>query len=134
MSFGVVVDASAVIAALVDAGPDGTWAAATLLGGAWFAPALMPFEAANILRRHEAARLIGADQAAQAHADLLDLRVEYWPHGLLAARAWRLRHNLTVYDACYVALAEVVEADLVTLDRRIADAPGVRCRVVCPPQ
>ena len=53
------------------------------------------------------------DQAAQAHADLLDLAIERWPYELLAARAWGLRHNLSSYDASYVALAELIDAALV---------------------
>lgn len=90
------------------------------------------FETANILRRHELARLISRDQAAQAHADLLDLAVELWPYELLASRAWQLRTNLSLYDASYVALAELAEATLVTLDGRIRRAPGVRCPVATP--
>ena len=89
----------------------------------------MPFEVANILRRHERADLIGADQAAQAHADLIDLQVELWPHDLLAARAWELRRNLTTYDASYVAVAELLDAPLVTLDKRLARASHLRCTV-----
>lgn len=129
-----VGDASALVAVLTDGGPAGTWATGALAGADLFAPHLMPFEAANILRRHESAGLISTDQAAQAHADLLDLAIELWPHHLLGSRAWELRHNLTIYDGCYVALAEALGADLVTLDRRIGRAPGVRCAVACPPE
>ena len=75
---------------------------------------------------------MSGDQAAQAHADLLDLAIEYWPHELLALRAWELRENLSVYDASYVALAELTDATLVTLDRRIGGAPGLRCTVATP--
>jgi predicted nucleic acid-binding protein len=128
----VVADASAVVAVLVDSGPAGTWAADALEDSDLSAPHLMPFEAANILRRHEAAGLITADHAAQAHLDLVELNVELWPHELLADRAWALRHNLTIYDASYVALAEALQVSLVTLDRRIKEAPGVRCPVHCP--
>lgn len=131
MTARAVPDASAVVAILVDSGPAGTWATEILDRADLAAPHLMPFEAANILRRHEAAGLISADHAAQAHVDLVDLDVEFWPHELLADRAWELRHNLSIYDACYVALAEALDASLVTLDRRIRDAPGVRCAVHC---
>ena len=96
------------------------------------APSLVGFETANIIRRHELADLVGSDQAAQAHADLLDLAIEHWPYELLAARAWQLRRNLSVYDAGYVALAELTGAILVTLDRRISGAPGLRCTVATP--
>jgi predicted nucleic acid-binding protein len=132
VSVRVVCDASALVALLLDSGADGQWAAEAIDGADLAAPALAGFEAANILRRHELAGLIGADQAAQAHADLLDLPVEHWPFELLAPRAWELRANLSIYDASYVALAEQVAATLVTLDRSIARAPGVRCTVAVP--
>jgi len=51
---------------------------------------------------------------------------------LLLPRVWELRHNLSSYDASYVALAELIQVSLVTLDRRIARAPGVRCVVTTP--
>lgn len=128
-----MLDSSALIAFLADSGAAGQWAT-TRIGEATAlaAPALLPFEAANILRRHEAADLLAQDQAAQAHADLLALDVELWPHHLLAARAWELRANLTAYDASYVALAELLEAPLITLDERIGRAPGHRCQVLTP--
>ena len=128
----VVCDASAVVAMLVDEGPEGSWSAGAMSGVDLAAPALMLFEAANVLRRHEAAALVSSDQAAQAHADLLDLAVELWPYDLLAARAWELRADLSSYDASYVALAETLGATVVTLDRRLARAPGPRCVVATP--
>lgn len=90
------------------------------------------FETSNIIRRHELSGLISADQAAQAHADLLDLGVEQWPYELLAARVWQLRANLSSYDASYVAVAELADTPLVTLDRRIGRAPNLRCIVLVP--
>jgi predicted nucleic acid-binding protein len=128
----IVCDASALVALLLDAGPDGLWVTNSVVDTELTAPTLLGYETANIIRRHELAGLISADQAAQAHADLLDLAIELWPHDLLAARAWELRHNLSIYDACYVALAELVGAVLVTLDHRIAGAPGLRCAVATP--
>ncbi len=128
----LVCDASVLVALLLDGGPDGRWAAGTLAGADLAAPSLVGFETANVIRRHELAGLISPDQAAQAHADLLDLTIERWPHDLLAARAWELRPILSIYDAGYVALAELTETTLVTLDRRIAGAPGVRCVIATP--
>ncbi len=113
-------DSSAATFALVDTGPAGRWATAAIIGSDLIAPHLAVFEVANLLRRHELAGLIGGDQAAEAHADLLDLAIELWPYDLLAPRAWELRHNLSTHDASYVALAEVTGATLVTLDTRIA--------------
>jgi predicted nucleic acid-binding protein len=129
VSAPVVCDASALVALLLDAGPDGRWSAQALAGSELAAPSLVGFETANIVRRHELAGLISPDQAAQAHTDLLDLAIEHWPHELLAARAWQLRLNLSIYDASYVALAELLGATLVTLDRRIGRAPGLRCAI-----
>jgi predicted nucleic acid-binding protein len=128
----VVCDASAIVALLLDSGPDGRWATSELSDAELLAPSLITFEAANIIRRHELARLISADQAAQAHADLLDLTIEQWPYELLAARAWELRQNLSIYDGSYIALAELTSIALVTLDKRISGAPGLRCAVTAP--
>ncbi len=132
MSTRVVCDASALTALLIDGGPAGAWVTQALSGADLAAPSLVGFETANIIRRHELAGLIGRDQAAQAHADLLDLTIEPWPYELLAGRAWELRLNLSIYDAAYVALAELLGATLVTLDRRIGRAPGPRCAISMP--
>jgi predicted nucleic acid-binding protein len=132
VSARVVCDASALVALLLDAGPDGSWATDALTGADVAAPNLVMFETSNIIRRHELAGHVSADQAAQAHADLVDLAIELWPYELLASRIWRLRRNLSSYDASYVALAELTGATLVTLDRRIRRAPGLRCTVAAP--
>lgn len=129
MSARVVCDASAVVALLLDSGPDGRWVTEAIAGADLAAPCLVAFESANIIRRHECAGIVSPDQAVQAHADLLDLAIEAWPYELFADRAWGLRHNLSSYDASYVALAELIGATLVTLDQRIAAAPGLRCAV-----
>ena len=128
----LVVDASVLVAALVDGGPDGAWAAAVLVDQELVAPHLMPIEVANILRRATLAGDITHDVASLAHADLLDLRVELWPYALLAERCWELRDDVTVYDGSYVALAERLDAPLATLDQRLAVAPGTRCRFMTP--
>ena len=132
MSTRVVCDASALVALLLDAGPDGRWATHELSDADLAAPSLIAYETANIIRRHERAARISSDQAAQAHTDLLDLPIEHWPYELLAHRAWQLRHNLSICDASYVALAELTSTTLVTLDRRLAAAPGLHCPVRTP--
>jgi predicted nucleic acid-binding protein len=128
----VVCDASAIVALLLDSGPDGRWATGQLSNADLLAPSLLRFEAANIMRRQELAGLLSADQAAQAHIDLLDLTIEEWPYELLAKRAWELRQNASIYDGSYLALAELTSTALVTLDKRIAGAPGLRCAVTAP--
>ncbi len=132
MSRRVAVDASALVALLLDGGADGRWATEAVSGADLVAPALVELEAANIIRRHELAGRVGADQAAQAHMDLLDLAIELWPYALVAARAWQLRDSLSIYDAGCVAVAELTGAPLVTLDRGIRGAPGLRCDVQTP--
>lgn len=132
MSRLIVCDASAVVAMLLDGGDDGRWATAALTAADLLAPSIIGFETANIIRRHELAGLISPDQAIQAHHDLFDLTIEEWPHELLADRAWELRRNLSIYDASYVALAELMDSTLVTLDKRIRRAAGVRCAVSTP--
>jgi predicted nucleic acid-binding protein len=124
----LVVDASMVVAALVDSGADGRWAEVLLASDSLAAPHLLTVEAANILRRSAAAGAISAEQASLAHADLLDLRVELFPYAPFAARVWELRENVTCYDAWYVAVAETLGAPVATLDVRLANAPGPRCR------
>lgn len=132
MSALVVCDASAIVALLLDSGDDGRWATDALSEADLAAPTLLRFEAANIIRRHELAGIISSDQAEQAHVDLLDLEIEQWPYDVVADRAWELRRNLSSYDGSYVALAEFVNATLITLDKRLARAPEVRCAIATP--
>jgi len=129
----LVVDASVVVAALVDSGPIGTWADSLLDSAPLAAPHLMPAEAANVLRRAAAAREISADVGALALVDLTDLPFALFPYQPFASRTWELRANVTVYDGWYVALAEALEAPLATLDVRLSRAVGPSCRFVVPP-
>ena len=129
----VVVDASLVVAALVDGGATGAWAEAVVGSGPLAAPHLMPAEVANVLRRLVASRAISADTAAMAHDDLAALRIDLFPYDAVSARAWQLRDNLTIYDAWYVALAETLGAKLATLDVRLSRAVGPRCVFSLPP-
>lgn len=128
-----MVDASAVVAALVDSGPDGTWAESVLGSDDLAAPHLLRAEVANILRRAVLSREISDDTASLAHAELLALRVELFPYDPFAERIWALRTNLTAYDAWYVAVAETLEAKLATLDTKLSRASGPRCAFVIPP-
>ena len=111
----------------------GRWAEEVLLADALTAPHLMPVEVANILRRAAMAGDISPDVAALAHGDLLQLRVGLYPYAPCAQRAWELRENVTLYDAWYVALAELLDARLATLDERLSRASGPRCGFVLPP-
>jgi predicted nucleic acid-binding protein len=128
-----VVDASVVVAALIDDGPVGRWAEELVASTPLAAPHLMPVEAANILRRAALAGDVSDDIASLAHADLQGLAVELFPYDLLADRIWELRGAVTAYDGWYVALAESLKAPLATLDARLTRAPGPRCSFIGPP-
>jgi predicted nucleic acid-binding protein len=86
----LVIDASMVVAGLIDSGADGRWAEVLLGSESLAAPHMMTAEATNILRRSAAAGAISAEQASLAHADLLDLRVELFPCAPFATRIWEL--------------------------------------------
>jgi predicted nucleic acid-binding protein len=129
----LVIDASAMVALLADGGATGGWVAATTAGANLCAPHLLPYEVGNILRRHVLAGLLDLTAATLAHVDLVALPLELHPYEVTAGRAWQLRSNLTVYDASYVALAELLSAPLVTLDSRLSRAPGIRCQTITPP-
>jgi predicted nucleic acid-binding protein len=129
----LVIDASLVVSALIDAGETGRWAESQLATGQLSAPHLMPVEVANILRRSAAKGEITSDVASMAHADLLDLRVELFPYAPFAPRVWELRGSVTSYDAWYVALAEFLGSSVGTLDRKLARAAGPRCGFETPP-
>ena len=125
----IVADASIVVLALGDDGPAGDAARERLDGERIVTPELLDVEVVSAWRRHEAAGAIDSRRAALARSDLRDLRVERVSHRLLMDRAWELRANATVYDAVYVALAELLDAPLVTADGKLANAPGIRCRI-----
>ena len=128
----LVVDASALVAALADGGPAGAAAAGSLGTHELAAPELLPFEVANVLRRLELAGRISAETAALAHSDLIDLPVQLWPYAALASGAWQLRGSLTLYDAAYVRLAAQLGVPLVTIDQRLARTASSSCQVVVP--
>src|SRR5579864_4922309 len=128
----VVVDASVVVAALLDAGPAGVWAEDVLQSEPLAAPHVLPAEAANMMRRAALGREVPADVAALAHVDLTALPVEPFPYEPFASRVWELRRNLTAYDAWYVALAESLGASLATLDGTLRRSPGPRCTFLAP--
>lgn len=124
-----MVDSSALVALLADDGPAGTWVARRTAGQRLAVPGLALYEAGNVLRRQVLAGALDLSAGILAHRSLLALPVQRWPYAELADRAWALRDVLTVYDAAFVALAELLGTQLVTLDRRLAGAPGITCTV-----
>ena len=126
----IVVDASALLEALLrmpaaDAVDERLFAPRETL----HAPHLIDVEVAQVIRRFAAAGDIDGARGRAALADLANLRLSRYPHGLLLPRIWDLRHNLSAYDAAYVALAEALDAPLVTRDRRLAAAAGHGARI-----
>lgn len=85
---------------------------------------LLDVELAQVLRRMARDGTVAPRRAEEAVEDLAALRIVRYAPVLLLPRIWRLRHNLSAYDAAYVALAEKLQAPLITRDRRIAAAPG----------
>ena len=130
----VVVDASAIVAVLVDSGGVGTWAEAVVSSSRLAGPELLLAEASNILRRLERAGEISRLEATSAYRDLLRLDLTLFPFAPFAERVWELRGNVTSYDAWYVALAEALGCGLVTLDTKLARATGPRCEIIVPPR
>ena len=127
-----VVDASVLVAALVDTGPHGEWAEVILADGALHAPELARVETTNILRRLERAKKITTAEANAAHEDLMHLSLELFSFDPFADRVWELRHTITSYDAWYVAVAEALQLPLATLDKRLAKAKGPACEFLTP--
>ena len=93
------------------------------------APHLLDVEIAQVIRRYAARGEIDGERGRAALADLADFRLQRYPHDFLLPRIWDLRNNLTAYDAAYVALAEALDAPLLTRDRRLAGAAGHRARI-----
>lgn len=119
----IVLDASAVLDGLLDA-MNHTHIAAMLTGvsESLAAPDLIDVEILSVMRRWERRRDITGLRARQALDDLQTLPVVRYPARALLERAWQLRHNLTAYDAQYVALAQALDAKLMTTDERMAEA------------
>ncbi len=93
------------------------------------APHLIDLEVAQTLRRYVADRTLPEERGRLALQHLAMLDLNRYPHDSLLRRVWGLRNNLTAYDAVYVALAEALGATLVTGDRRLARAPGLKADV-----
>ena len=123
----LVADASALVHALVaDAGGP---LRARLTADDLVCPDLVHVEVTSALRGLVRRHTLTARRAAAALDDVLDLPMVVIPAPALVRRTWELRGNLTPYDAAYVAVAEGVAAPLLTLDRRLASAPSLPCRV-----
>ena len=126
----IVIDASALLELLLQTSL-GTRVEARLFrdDDELHAPHLLDVEILQGLRRLVRTGEVSAGRADEAIADLTDLVLHRHAHLELLDRAWRLRGNITAYDGMYVALAEAIEAPVVTCDRPLAKAPGLRVRI-----
>lgn len=125
----LVVDTSAVLAALAADEPDPALVRLLADDGDLHGPHLIDTEVLHALRRLTINGAIGDDRAADARGDFAQLALVRYPHEPLNDRVWELRHNLTAYDATFVVLAEALDVPLVTCDRRLGSAPGHRAEV-----
>ena len=125
-----VIDASVLVAYLVE-GEHARPARDVVLSNAnaLWAPHLVDAEIGHALRRVVSAGELTARKARAALQDLADLPILRVPHRTLLDRAWSLRDNVSFYDGLYIALAETLDTPLVTLDARLATAPGARATI-----
>jgi predicted nucleic acid-binding protein len=126
----IVLDASAAMAALLNAGP----ARRSITSEQLHAPHLIDSELASGLRRAVAGQRLSATDGWRALDTWRRLGVTRYPVFSLLDRVWELRENLSAYDASYVALAEALDCALLTADTRLGGAPGVRCAVTVVPR
>ncbi|MGH9121651.1 MAG: type II toxin-antitoxin system VapC family toxin [Acidimicrobiales bacterium] len=126
----IVVDASAALSALLNDGP----ARRALAEDHLNAPHLIDSEVASGLRRRVAARQLGADTGWIALDSFRRLGMMRYPVFSLLDRIWELLDDLTAYDASYVALAELLDCNLLTADARLGRAPGSRCPITVVPR
>lgn len=126
----IVVDASALLEFLLQT-PLGLKVEARLSRNQdeWHVPHLVDVEVVQGVRRLVRAGEVAPDRAADAIADLADLDLHRHAHIDLVTRAWKLRENVTAYDAIYIALAEALDAPIVTCDVPLSKSPGHRAHV-----
>ena len=125
----IVVDASAVVDLVCDARDAEELRERLLTDGVAHAPHLLDIEVGGALRRLAAHGELSAARAADALLDAVELPILRYPHQPLIERAWELRGHLTIADGVYIALAELLDATLLTSDARLARAGGHRARI-----
>jgi predicted nucleic acid-binding protein len=121
----IVVDASATVEWLLHSSAGWLIEKRVYAGGeSLHAPHVLDLEVAQTFRRLVREDAVSAERAEEALADLLVLRILRHPHSFFLSRIWQLRHNVSSYDAAYVALAEKLDAALLTRDSHLAAASG----------
>jgi predicted nucleic acid-binding protein len=127
----IVLDASAVVSILLDPGSDAEPIRERIESPRESVHVLhlLDVEVLNVLRRQTLRGVLAEERGVTALQDLKNINLARYPHPPLLGRIWNLRKNVTAYDAAYVALAEALDAPLVTRDARLAQAPGHRATV-----
>lgn len=125
----IVVDTSAIIAALAGRPHIDELVAHLREDPDLHAPHLIDVEVLHVLRRLVASGDLQEPRAEDIRTDFRDLVITRYPHQPLADRIWQLRHNVTAYDAAFIALAEVLDVALITCDARLSRASGHRARI-----
>ena len=122
----IVLDASAAVSIFLNTGPEARRIRQRIVQPreTLHVPHLFDVEVLHVLRRHSLSGDLSERRGRLALSRLSSTRLTRYPHASFARRIWELRHNLTAYDAAYVALAEALNAPLVTMDVRLAQAPG----------
>jgi predicted nucleic acid-binding protein len=128
----LVVDASALFEVVADTPGSEAIRAELARDPDHAAPHLIDAEVLSVIQTQHRRALLDNTAAAQAVDDLRAWPGERWSHRPLLARAWELRSSLRGYDALYVALAEALDATLLTLDHRLSAAHGPRCEILVP--
>lgn len=126
----MAVDASALLEVLLPTSEAGRVEERLFAAGETLhAPYLIDIETAQVVRRYRAGGEIDGARGRAALDDLADFPLPRYPHDFLPRRVWDLRHNMAAYDAVYVAMAEALDATLLTRGRRLAATSGHRARV-----
>jgi predicted nucleic acid-binding protein len=125
----IVLDTSAVVEFLVGTDRVAEGVRAVVVGEKLAAPHAVDLECASTLRGLVHAGKLPPDEGERALDLLGRMALTRYSHVPLLTRIWQLRHNMWPYDAAYVALAETLEADLVTVDGKVEKVPGIRCTV-----
>lgn len=127
----IVLDASAAVAMLLNLGASAASIQERMnrVDEETHVPHVFELEVLSVLRRHTLSGILSEKRSAEAIEDLTSMRINRYPHTALLSRIWELKDNVTTYDAAYIALAETLEAPLVTRDAKLARAPGIRAAI-----